>query len=141
MNINISQDKLTDFTREPLLAIVTTVNPDGSPQATPVWYDYDGKYFWFTSHSGRVKVCNIRLNPKVSLVVVDTSCYGTPMIVNGIAEIIEAGAQEATEKVAIRYEGEEQGRTSAQKLADYARRIRQRRVIVRIIPDRVLYDD
>ena len=137
--MTISQDELNAFTREPLLAVITTVNPDGSLQATPVWYDYDGESFWFTSHSGRVKVRNVRQNPKVSLVVVDTSGYCTPLVVNGTAEIVEGGAQEATERVSIRYEGEEQGRASAQRLAVYARSIGRHRVIVRITPERIIY--
>ena len=139
--MTISQDELTAFTQKPLLAVITTVNPDGSPQATPVWYDYDGETFWFTSHSGRVKVRNIRRNPKVSLVVVDTSGYGTPLIVSGTAEIVEEGAQDATERVSIRYEGEEKGRASAQSLAQYAQSIGRHRVIVRITPQRIIYGE
>ena len=29
------------FAEQPLLAILSTVNRDGSPQSTPVWYMYD----------------------------------------------------------------------------------------------------
>ena len=40
--MTISNKKLTELTKQPLLAIISTVNPDGSPQSTPVWYRYDG---------------------------------------------------------------------------------------------------
>ena len=132
---------LERITAEPLLAIITTTNPNGSPQATPVWYYYDGKHFSVTSHSGRVKVRNLRRDPRVSLVVVDTSRYGTPLLVNGTAEIVEEGAQDATERVAVRYEGEEQGKATARQLAEYARSIGRHRVIIRIKPDRTTYGE
>ena len=39
----ITADQLDELTREPLLAVLSTVNPDGTPQATPLWYHYDGE--------------------------------------------------------------------------------------------------
>ena len=139
--MQITAKELAEFTKETLLAIVTTTNTDGSPQATPVWYDYDGEYFIFTSHSGRVKVRNLMRDPRVSLVVVDTSGHGTPLVVSGTAEIVAEGAEEATERMAIRYEGRERGQATARRLAEYARGIGRHRVTVRIGPERVIYGE
>ena len=33
----IDPDQLEEFTQAPLLAVLSTVNPNGTPQATPVW--------------------------------------------------------------------------------------------------------
>ena len=126
-------EQLEEVTKVPVLAILATVNPDGSPQATPVWYEYDGQAFIVTSFTYRVKVRNIRQNPRVSLVVVDTANNGQPLIVNGTAELIEDGAQDATQRLAIRYEGEERGRASAGRLAG------QPRLIIRITPRRIIF--
>ena len=71
---------------------------------------------------------NICHNPAVSLMVVDTVSYGEPLTVNGTATIIEKGTQEATQRVAIRYQGEELGRVSAARLAG------RPRAIIRIKP-------
>jgi hypothetical protein len=30
--------------------------PDGSPQVTPVWVDYDGQYIWSTAQKGAKKI-------------------------------------------------------------------------------------
>ena len=98
-----------------------------------LWYDYDGERFNVTCFTTRVKVRNIRRNPRVSLVVLDTVGYGEPLIVRGTAELVEEGAQEATLRLAIRYEGETEGRAAAARLAD------KPRVIIRIKPDRILY--
>jgi len=125
-------EQLAEITRPPVLGILTTVNPDGSPQATPIWYYYDGEHFNVTCYERRVKARNIRRDPRVTLVVVDTVNYGDPLIVSGAAELVEEGAADATERVAIRYEGEETGRKSAASLNAGGQR-----VIIRITPERI----
>ena len=130
--MSVKPEQLAKITKPPVLGILTTVNPDGSPQATPLWYYYDGEYFNITAYPHRVKVRNIRRDPRVTLVVVDTANYGDPLIVSGAAEIVEEGAAEATERVAIRYEGEHAGRESAARL-----NARGQRVIIRITPERI----
>jgi PPOX class probable F420-dependent enzyme len=53
------------------LAHLATVMPDGSPQNTPVWFDYvDGK-IRVNSALGRVKVRNMKLGAKVALSILD----------------------------------------------------------------------
>ena len=53
------------------LAHLATVMPDGSPQSTPVWFDFvDGK-IRVNSALGRVKVRNMKLGAKVALSITD----------------------------------------------------------------------
>ena len=125
-------DQLAEITGPPILGVLTTVNADGSPQATPIWYYYDGEHFNVTCYSHRVKARNIRRDPRVTLVVVDTANYGDPLTVSGTAVLVEEGAAEATERVAIRYEGASAGRVSAARL-----NARGQRVIIKITPRRV----
>jgi PPOX class probable F420-dependent enzyme len=52
-------------------AHLATIMPDGSPQNTPVWFDYvDGK-IRVNSARGRVKVRNMNLGAKVALSIMD----------------------------------------------------------------------
>ena len=125
-------EQLAAFTKNPLLAILSTVNLNGTPQSTPVWYEFDGEAFLVTSLEDRVKVRNIRRNPSVTLVVVDTVTSGEPLTVIDTAEIINNGAQEATLRGAIRYQGEGLGRTSSTHMAG------RPRLIIRIAPTRIL---
>ena len=127
-------EQLKAFTEKPLLAVLSTVSPDGTPQSTPVWYEFNGEAFLVTSFADRVKVRNIRRNPSVTLVVVDTVAYGEPLTVIGTAELVEDGAMDATLRSAIRYQGEELGKTSAAHMAG------RPRVIIRITPRRILFD-
>ena len=46
---------------------LTTVNPKGQPQTSPVWFVWDGVTFLIYSMPISPKVPNIRNNPRVSL--------------------------------------------------------------------------
>ena len=84
---------------------------------------------------------NIRRDPRVVLTVVDTVGNGTPLMVKGTVEIIEEGAEEATVRMATRYDGEERGRAAAEELIAYAKSIGQTRVILRITPQRIRHGE
>ena len=139
--MEIETEELQQFTAKRLLGVLSTVNRDGSPQATPIWYLYDGEHFKITSHGGRVKVRNIRREPRVTLIVTDTSGYGKYLMVRGTAEIVEEGGEEFTHTMARRYKGEDAGRASAEELIEYAHSLGQPRVTIRITPQRILYDE
>ena len=64
-------DELLDLLGRPSPCFVATVMPDGSPQNTPVWFDYvDGK-IRVNSALGRTKVRNMKLGAKVALSISD----------------------------------------------------------------------
>ncbi len=129
------------FAEQPLLAILSTVNRDGSPQSTPVWYMYDQGRFKVTSRGDRVKVRNIRGDPRVSLVVIDTAANGDPLLVRGTAVVVETDGDDFTYTMARRYEGRKRGDREAERLIEIARSLGQPRVIVEITPLRVRIGD
>ena len=45
--------------------------PDGRPQVTPVWFEYDGQHIIVNSARGRQKDRNMRRDPRVSLAILD----------------------------------------------------------------------
>ena len=53
------------------LAHLATVMPDGSPQNTPVWFDYADGRIRVNSARGRTKVRNMVEGAKVALSIVD----------------------------------------------------------------------
>jgi PPOX class probable F420-dependent enzyme len=80
--------------------------PDGSPQVTPVWVDFDGKNVLFNSALGRVKDKNIRRDPRVSLAVQDPENPYRYLEVRGrVVEITEKGADEHINKLSQKYLG------------------------------------
>ena len=59
------------LTEKRAFAHLATVMPDGSPQNTPVWFDFAGGKVRVNSAVGRVKVRNMKLGAKVALSILD----------------------------------------------------------------------
>jgi PPOX class probable F420-dependent enzyme len=55
----------------PNYLFVATVNPDGSPQVTPVWTELDNGHITFNTAVGRVKERNLRRDPRVGLSITE----------------------------------------------------------------------
>jgi nitroimidazol reductase NimA-like FMN-containing flavoprotein (pyridoxamine 5'-phosphate oxidase superfamily) len=55
----------------PYTVALSTVLPDGQPQTTPVWCNRNGDYLFINVMQGFRKEKNMRLNPKVSLLIYD----------------------------------------------------------------------
>lgn len=55
----------------PYLVALSTVMPNGQPQITPVWCNRDGDFVLINTMKGFRKEKNMRLNPKVTLLVYD----------------------------------------------------------------------
>jgi PPOX class probable F420-dependent enzyme len=52
-------------------ANLALVKKDGTPQVTPIWFDYDGEYFIFNTARGRVKDRILHRHPMVAFVISD----------------------------------------------------------------------
>jgi PPOX class probable F420-dependent enzyme len=95
-------DLLEDETKA--YAILATVMPDGSPQATPVWFNTDGEYILINSAKGRVKDINMRARPAVAVTILDTRNPDQYVQLRGmVEEIIEEGALEHIKLLAAKY--------------------------------------
>jgi len=60
-----------DLFQKKTFAMLATVMPDGSPQVTPVWVDFDGSHIILNSARGRQKDRNMKRNPSVSIALID----------------------------------------------------------------------
>ncbi|QKV96275.1 PPOX class F420-dependent oxidoreductase [Streptomyces sp. NA02950] len=66
-------DEITrTWLHEPRFWQVSTLNPDGSPQLTPMWADLEDGLIVINTSVGRVKEENLRRDPRVSLCCMDT---------------------------------------------------------------------
>jgi PPOX class probable F420-dependent enzyme len=99
-------EKFANLFHKPVFASLATVMPDGSPQVTPVWVDYDGKHVLFNSALGRVKDKNVRRDPRVSLAIQDPENPYRYVEVRGrVVEITQDGADEHINKLSQKYLG------------------------------------
>ncbi len=97
-------DQYLDLFEQPAFANLATLMPDGSPQVTPVWCDYDGEHVIVNTAKGRVKDRNMRLNPHVALSILDPKNPYRYLEIRGmVAEITETGADEHINKMARKY--------------------------------------
>jgi len=85
-------------------ASLATLMPDGTPQVTPVWFDYDGKNLIFNSARGRQKDLNVRRDPRVTLTIADPENPYRYVEVRGrVTGITQEGASEHIDKMAKKY--------------------------------------
>src|SRR5215831_3900083 len=64
-------DQYKDLFSKVAFANLATLMPDGRPQVSPVWCDFDGSNIWVNSAKGRVKDKNMRRNKRVALSIQD----------------------------------------------------------------------
>jgi PPOX class probable F420-dependent enzyme len=97
-------EKYRDLFNKPAFANLATIMPNGSPQVTPVWFDYDGKHMLVNSAKGRQKDRNMRREPRVSMAIMDPENPYRYLEVRGrVAEITEKGADAHIDKMAKKY--------------------------------------
>ena len=97
--LDLLQQKVT-------VANLATIMPDGTPQVTPVWFDYrDGKVR-VNSAKGRVKARNMKESAPVALSILDPDNPYRYLEIRGtVVEISEEGAAEHIDKMAKKYMG------------------------------------
>jgi PPOX class probable F420-dependent enzyme len=118
-----------DLLTKKAFAHLGTIMPDGSPQVTPVWFDFDGNHVRVNSAKGRVKDKNMRRNAQVALAIQDPENPYRYLGVRGrVVEITENGADAHIDSLAKKYLG--QDRYPNRKPGEI-------RVIYRIRPERV----
>jgi PPOX class probable F420-dependent enzyme len=105
--------------------------PDGSPQVTPVWVDFDGTHVLVNSARGRQKDKNMQKNGRVALSILDPdNPYRYLQIMGKVADITEEGADAHIDKMAKKYLGKD----------SYPYRNPQEvRVVYRILPEKTTH--
>ena len=99
-------EKYRDLFQKRAFASLGTLMPDGRPQVTPVWVDFDGEHVIFNSAKGRQKDRNVRRDPRVSLAIIDPDNPYRHMEIRGrVVEITEEGADHSINKLAKKYLG------------------------------------
>jgi PPOX class probable F420-dependent enzyme len=123
MKLNDNQAKLLT---DPNIAVVATIRPDGTPQVTPTWVDYDGEHVLVNTGEGRAKADNLRRDPRMSVFVLDPSNIYNWVSITGPVELTNEGAAEHINKLSHKYNGK-----------DYPDPTNPPRVLAKVTPERV----
>jgi PPOX class probable F420-dependent enzyme len=95
-----------DLLVEPVHGVLTTMMPDGQPQMSVVWVDFDGSHVLLNTTLERQKGKNMQHNPKVNALVIDPSNVTRFIEVRGeVVEITQDGAIGHANKQTQAYSG------------------------------------
>ncbi len=131
-------DSHRDLLVSPVPGVLTTMMPDGQPQSSLVWVDYDGRHVLVNTTLERQKGRNIQANPRVTLLVIDPENTNRWIEVRGhVVQVTGDGAEAHADTLTQRYTGK------AHFYGDIyppEQKAKETRVIVRIEPDKVVLD-
>jgi PPOX class probable F420-dependent enzyme len=109
-------------------ANLALVKKDGTPQVTPVWFDYDGTHIIINTARGRVKDRIMHHHPVVALSSYDpANPYRYLQIRGKVVEETEQGAAETIADLNEKYNGRR----------EYPLREGEVRVTYKVLPERV----
>ncbi|HEY2184704.1 MAG TPA: PPOX class F420-dependent oxidoreductase [Xanthobacteraceae bacterium] len=94
--------------RKKAFAALATTMPDGSPQVTPVWFDYKDGIVRVNTARGRVKARNLKQGAPVALAVIDPdNPYRYIQIRGRVRRVSEEGADPHIDSLAKKYLGKD----------------------------------
>jgi PPOX class probable F420-dependent enzyme len=107
--MGVIPEKFLDLLRsKKAFANLATVMPDGSPQVTPVWFDYVGDQLRVNTARGRVKARNMKDPPKVALAIMDPdNPYRHLQIRGRVVRVTQQGADAHIDSLAKKYLGQD----------------------------------
>ena len=129
----LTQLEIDAFLAEPRIAHLATLRAAGTPHVAPVWFLWEEGKAMVIAEQSAIKVRNIRRNPAVALSVANAARPLAYVVLEGQAEIIEAGIEPMVKRICVRYDGPEKGTVFAQTLLDESQT-----VVININVDRIM---
>jgi PPOX class probable F420-dependent enzyme len=102
-------EKFLDLlTTKKAFASIATVMADGTPQVTPVWFDYTNGKIRINTARGRVKARTMKPGAKVALAIIDPDNPYRYLGIRGpVVSETENGADEHIDSLAKKYLGQD----------------------------------
>lgn len=138
MRVTVPETHL-DLLQTPVHGVLTTIMPDGGPQSSIIWVDYDGECVLINTTLERQKGRNLRANPKVTILVMDPNDSSRWVEVRGqVREITAEGAEAHADKLTQRYCPNKQHFYG--DIYPVEQKEKETRVIVKILPLKICLD-
>jgi PPOX class probable F420-dependent enzyme len=122
----LQQDEIARRLAGEQIGWLTTVNPSGQPQSSPVWFVWDGESLWLRSQPHAGKVRNVGANPGVAFHLADDGHGGSIVTIEGRASL-DGDPGEVMDAYLAKYDQAIRGAlqtTPEQLAADYSTMIR-----------------
>ncbi|GAA0920950.1 PPOX class F420-dependent oxidoreductase [Streptomyces thermoalcalitolerans] len=125
-------DRIRSLLDSPVFVVIGTIQPDGSPQLSPVWVKRNGDDLLISTTVDRRKKLNIDRDPRVSVVVLDPESPYEYAEIRGTAEVTTQGARELIDELSLKYTGKKYAEFNPSSAQD------AERVVLRIRPQKVV---
>ena len=102
-------DEAQEFLKEKRFAVLATINKDGTPQQTVMWYELQGDEIMMNTARGRLKDRNLDRDPRISICVEDGQRFVTlrgAVTLNDEQDVAQADIA----RLSARYNGPERAR-------------------------------
>lgn len=129
-----------DLLLRPVHGVLTTLMPDGQPQMSLVWADFDGEHILINTTIERQKGKNMVANPLVNLLLIDPLNGARFLEIRGhVSEITQEGAINHADQQTRAYSNNAQSHFYGD-IYPTEKQQEETRVIVRISPTKITTD-
>jgi PPOX class probable F420-dependent enzyme len=127
-------DQARAFLEAKRFAVLATINANGTPQLTTMWYELQGDEIMMNTKVGRTKEQNLRRDQRISICIEDGYRYVT---LAGTARLIDdqPTAQADIQRLAERYHTAEKAAQMVRDQFTKERRMTFRMTIERVVED------
>src|ERR1700723_3412978 len=106
--VAIPAEDLDHLQQKAAFAHLATIMPDGTPQVTPVWFDYTDGKVRVNSAKGRVKIRNMKEGAPVALSIMDPdNAYRYIQVRGKVMRVTEDGARAHIDHLSRKYIGKD----------------------------------
>jgi len=117
------------------MAVMATINKDGSPHLSPNWYYYDGERLSFVTTKERLKFFNLRRDDRMSVCVYEPPLASNYVVIQGRATIDDGDIWEDARLIIQRY-------VEPDQVESYVERWKtQPRILIQVAPDKIYTRD
>jgi PPOX class probable F420-dependent enzyme len=130
----VLSEKAREFLRGRHFAALATINKDGTPQLTAMWYLLEDDTIVMNTKVKRIKERNMRRDPRISVCILEGYSYVTA---SGRVEMIDDPeiAQKDIYRLAVRYNGEEEAQLQMKQQFSKEQRVTLRLKCEHVIED------
>ena len=100
--IKMSKEEMTSFLKNQISLQIGTINKDGSPHLTTMWYLYDGESFIFHTYTKSQKIINLKRDSRITVLTETGSQYSDLQGIIAYGEVEIINGKDSPEEV-IKY--------------------------------------
>ncbi len=127
----MDSQEIVRFLAERRIAVMATINRDGTPQLTPNWYHYDGKELNFVTTKERLKYFNLHRDSRMSVCIYAAPLASDYVVIKGTVTVKDQDFWKEARQVIERY-------VEPDQVDDYVERWKQQpRILVSLNPERI----